>query len=237
MRSRIIYSIVIVVAIVGTMIGRTIVLAFGLDRWVAQMIQTVASWPTVQVVGWFLAGVLGLMGVAIWEAFSLSDRLRGLAGRRPALGSLRYSICVVRIESLPEEGTASAELRVQLNNTNGFSLSYNAVLDGEVNGKKLPEGLAQFSGATASGKPTILVYRFPSISTHQPNPADPTINGWLSYDLSYFASPDGKRKRRTARRLRFSTHQPLQRTSGEVDQNFARPEAETTLQFENQIDE
>lgn len=173
----------------------------------------------------------------MWEAFSLSDLLRGLAGRRPALGSLRYSLFVIRIESLPEQGTASAELRVQLNNTNDFLLSYNATIDGEVNGQKLPEGLVPFSGEAPSEKPTILVYRFPNIPTQQPNPGDPTVSGWLSYDLSYFASPDGKRKRRTARRLRFSTHQPLQRTLGEVDQDCVRPEEETTMQFENQIEE
>ena len=53
MHSRIIYGIV--VAIVGMMIGRGIVLAFGLDRWVAQVIQTVTSWPTAEAVGWLLA--------------------------------------------------------------------------------------------------------------------------------------------------------------------------------------
>jgi hypothetical protein len=227
----------IVVAIAGMMIGRGIVLAFGLDRWVAQMIQAVTSWPTVEAVGWLLAGAFGLMGMAIWEAFSLNDRLSGLAERRPALGSLRYSVCVIRIESLPEQGTASAELRVQLNNTNDFLLSYNATIDGEVNGRKLPEDLAQLSGVASSKKPTILLYRFPNIPTQQPNPADPTVSGWVSYDLSYFASPDGKRKRRTAKQLRFSTHLPLQQTPREVDQDFARPEEETTIQFENQIEE
>jgi hypothetical protein len=234
MHSRIIYGIV--VATVGMMIGRGIVLAFGLDRWVAQMIQTVTSWPTAEAVGWLLAGAFGLLGVAIWEASSLSDRLKGLAERRPALGSLRYSVCVIRIESLPEQGTASAELRVQLNNTNDFLLSYNAMIDGEVNGRTLPEGLAQLSGVAYSEKPTILVYRFPSIPTQQANPADPTVSGWVSYDLSYFASPDGKRKRRTARRLRFSTYLPLQKTQREVDQDVVRPEEETTMRFEDQIE-
>jgi hypothetical protein len=234
MRSRIIYGIA--VAIVGTTIGRGIVLAFGLDRWVGPMIQTVTSSRTAEAVGWLLAGAFGLVGVAIWETFSLSDRLRDLGGRRPALGSLRYSVFVIRIESLPEQGTASVELRVQLNNTNDFLLSYNATIDGEVNGKKLSGGPVQFSGVAYSEKPTSLVYRFPDMPTQQPNPTDPTVSGWVSYDLSYFASPDGKRKRRTARRLRFSTHQPLQPTPSEVDQGFVRREEET-MQFDSQIEE
>jgi len=206
MHSRIIF----VVAIVGMMIGRVLVLALGLDRWFAQMIQTETSWPTVEAVGWLLGGAFGLMGVAIWEAFSLSDRLRGC----PALGSLKYSVCVIRIESLPEQGEASVELRVQLSNTNDFLLAYNATIDGDVNGKKLSDSLVQFSGVAYSEKPTILVYRFPNIPTQQQNPADPTVSGWISYDLSYFASPDGKRKRRTARRLRFSTPPAANRARG-----------------------
>jgi len=236
MHSRIIYGII--VAIVGTMIGRGVVLAFGLDRWVGQVVQTVTTSPMAEAVGWFLAAAFGLVGVAIWEAFSLSDRLRERGGQRPALGSLRYSVCVIRIESLPEQGTASAELRIPLINTNDFLVSYSATIDGEVNGKKLSEeGPVQFSGVAYSEKPTSLVYRFPNIPTQQPNPTDPTVSGWVSYDLSYFASPDGKRKRRTARRLRFCTHLPLQPTPSEVDQGFVRREEETTMQFDNQIEE
>jgi hypothetical protein len=57
----------VLVTICSTAVGRGIVFAFRLDRFVADMIQTVMTPEWREAIAWMLAGALGLIGLGLWE--------------------------------------------------------------------------------------------------------------------------------------------------------------------------
>jgi hypothetical protein len=57
----------ILVIMLCTAIGRGLVFAFGLDQKVANMVRAMMTPEIKEAIPWLLAGIIGLIGVSIWE--------------------------------------------------------------------------------------------------------------------------------------------------------------------------
>jgi hypothetical protein len=141
--------------------------------------------------------------------------------------------------AIAHQNVANAEVRVDLKNTNDFLVSYRAKIGGEINGQRLSHdgNPVEFTGMAYAQNPTTLLYRFDNIPTARANPLDPTVSGWISYDLTYIAAPDGKRTRRTAKRMRFQTHIALRTERPPSGADVITRGQEINISFDSQTEE
>jgi hypothetical protein len=104
---------------------------------------------------------LGLVGAAIgaagliWVGYVISGPTRQ-SNQGPALGSLTYSNFIANIHSFVRQNTVTAELVIELRNTNDFLVAFRAKIKGQVNDKELVPGGGQieFDGYVYSQQPT-----------------------------------------------------------------------------------
>jgi hypothetical protein len=200
----------ILVAIVTTAIARGVVAAFGLDAKVARLIAIATTSGNAQAIAWIISGLVGLICVVLWIALDVPQRITDLiSGRAPELGSLTYVNLIAEIGKHQQSGRISAHLSVEVTNTNDFLVKYRASVSSEVNGT--PSGVTTFEGLIpAHQNRYLLAGEIANVAAAAPN--QPFVSGWLDYDVTYFAAPSGRTKRRTSKHVEFKTDQGRQNT-------------------------
>jgi hypothetical protein len=201
----------IIAAIVGGAIGRGIVLAFGLDAKVARVIRAAASSANVKAIAWVITGLFGIAGVLSWELLHVSERVEAIFPlQRPALGSLPFVNFISEVDKNPAS-QINIQMSVELRNTNDFPVKYAAHLDGEVNGKEPATPDLNFEGFIPPNQTRYLTYNKIYDVPHGPiHSGGAYLEGMLHYDVSYYAAPAGQPRRRTSRRVLFSSRQAAQ---------------------------
>jgi hypothetical protein len=211
MASRIITGIL--VALVCGAIGRGIVLAFGLDKIVARMIQSATAMPSLPAIAWILSGLIGLVGLVAWQLFHVDEKLYGMFAARPALGSLSFEEpFVTRISRSIGTGKTDAEISVNLKNSNDFLLKFHATISGDVNGKQSSQ--ISFDGYAYPAKQASLILRISDIPGPGPQSQSIKTEGHFQYDVTYYPAASEQRTRRTMKRISFESIQPLQNVPG-----------------------
>ena len=198
----------ILVYITVASIGRGIVSAYGLDKWIAGMIHVVESSGNLAAIGWIVSGGVGLVCLIGWLAFRIDEKIYNLISPIPDLGSLSYLSFVSYISIHVPTQAVAVKMVVTLQNKNPALIRFNARLCGQVNGKEYIESgntVCAFTGYAHPVDQACLILPIPDVPVHV-SEGWGSVTGTLEYDLHYFYPKSGsepRRKRRTRRKLEF----------------------------------
>jgi hypothetical protein len=78
------------ISVAVTAFGQGIVLAYGLDKWVAEMIHVVESSGNLTAITWIISGGFGFVFMICWLAFRFNEKIYNLIWPVPECGSLAY---------------------------------------------------------------------------------------------------------------------------------------------------
>jgi len=216
----------ILVGIAVTSISRGVVLAFGLDKWIAGIIQLAENSPVTEGIVWILSGVIGLLAVGIWVALRCEERLSSMLWPRPELGSFVFrefaSNISVHRGSVPL--TADVEMILNLTNNSPKLVRHEAALKGAANGvafaTEAGETALKFQGYAHPSAPLSLILRLRNV------PISPTsgwcsITGFFDYDVAYFFphTYGHPAKRRTRKKVEFRASFPANGAPGQRLEN------------------
>ncbi len=220
----------ILVTLLASLVARGVIMAFGLDAKAARLIRTARS---SKAAIWIISGCFGLVCVLAWQLFDVDEVLSGLRTPSPELGSFAYSRLQIKAGHHPGSAKSNYEIVVILNNLNDYAIGFRAKINADVNGVMMKnDGPLELSGVVAAKDSRWIVYRVRDVpTTRQPGSNESEVVGWAEYDISYFVAPQGKKSRRTAKRVNFDTHSVVP-AGGSVEERI-----ETTTIFSNEVEE
>jgi len=154
------------------------------------------------------------------------------------LGSLQYVQFIAEVGRAVSTKKTSVQMMLEVKNRNNFLLKYRVRMNGQVNGKTLPEPELQFDGYIGAGETRKLMYgRIDDVPANEtPTLNKPTLAGVLNYEVVYWAAQFPEWKRRSVKTCAFEMKQPFSnkpKGPGEV----VVSKLETTIHLSNEIEE
>jgi len=207
----------LLVAVLTTVLARTIIAVLGLDAKALRLVQPFLEIlrEKLRLLAWALSAIVGLLLLVLWLVFRFDERLSNWMSPRPALGSLyKVDQPVLKFEMNRTTGKNDAEMAVKLQNGNPELLEFRCELRATVNGKDLDQPLI-FNGYVNAGTSTTLITRVRDV------PAKVTgdiveVTGRMRYDVTYYFPANKAGTRRTSKLVEWQTKSRLKGVSGET---------------------
>jgi len=169
----------LLVAVLTTVLARTIIAILGLDAKALRLVQPLLEIPREKLwlLAWALSAIVGLMLLVLWLVFRFDERLSNWMSPRPALGSLyKVDQPVLKFEMNRTTGKNDAEMAVKLQNGNPELLEFRCELRATVNGKDLDQPLI-FNGYVNAGTSTTLITRVRDVPAEVTGDLDQRFHG------------------------------------------------------------
>lgn len=215
----------VIVGLVATTLVRGIVLAFGLDEWMARTISSILRTANVEAAAWIVSGLFGLLAFGLWLAFG--KKVADSFDRRPPLGSLHQVNSIVAFNRFDER--TDIEIVVQLNNRNDELLKTRGELQATVNGKDLDQPIV-FDGYANAQSTTDLIVRMRDIPFEVENSVIKIV-ARMRYNVFYHFPRSPSRTRRTSKLVQLDTILSAKGVPG------SRTETRTNLLYFDEIEE
>lgn len=211
------FFIGLLVAVLTTVLARTIIAVLGLDAKALRFVQPFLEIPRekLQSVAWALGTIAGLILLVLWLVFRIDEQLSNWMSPRPALGSLyKVDQPILKFEMNRTTGKNDAEMAVKLQNGNPNLVEFKCELRATVNEKDLDQPIV-FNGFVNAGTSTALIARVRDV------PAQVTgniveITGRMRYDVTYYFPANRTRTRRTSKLVEWRAKSMLKGVSGEA---------------------
>ena len=220
------------VAILNTVIARTVISLLGLDVRALRLLQRVFQMPPdrLQLVAWGVSAFIGLIALACWLIFHVDDRLSRWLSPRPAMGSLYQANAIMKVDRYQKNNRTDVEMVVELQNSNSDLLGFHCELRATVNGKDLDSPIISDGYANANQK-TSLIVNMADVPTPVTDNFAP-ITGRMWYSVTYYFPNNKSKTRRTSKLVEWRTSlQAAGVTAG------TRVEQPITVRYYDEIEE